>query len=201
MERLIRALRTVDTHLLTKPPSRPSHPLRESTSIELGTVSWLHSLFSMRIPRMSSHSVPPDPHHHVIAPENSRPPHITTRGPPTAYHLAGTDRQQEMSIIHPKSRSLQQSPQHTSIHELHPEYARRWGVRVLPHGREKKINVTKMVMRDSKGVGGGLCVVLRKMSISITRHAQYPQARFTSCLLYTSPSPRDATLSRMPSSA
>ena len=30
-------------------------------------------------------------------------------------------------------------------------------------------------------------------------HQQYPDAYF--CLLYTSPSPRDATLSRMPSSA
>ena len=29
----------------------------------------------------------------------------------------------------------------------------------------------------------------------------YPDERFQACLLYTSPSPRDATLSRMPSSA
>ena len=29
----------------------------------------------------------------------------------------------------------------------------------------------------------------------------FPDVRFKSCLLYTSPSPRDATLSRMPSSA
>ena len=33
----------------------------------------------------------------------------------------------------------------------------------------------------------------------VLSHAMYPQV--TGCLLYTSPSPRDATLSRMPSSA
>ena len=30
---------------------------------------------------MSSHSVPPGPHHHVITPENSRPPHIPREDP------------------------------------------------------------------------------------------------------------------------
>ena len=33
-----------------------------------------------------------------------------------------------------------------------------------------------------------------------TEHAEYA-AKYATCLLYTSPSPRDATLSRMPSSA
>ena len=32
-------------------------------------------------------------------------------------------------------------------------------------------------------------------------YATYVKDRYTGCLLYTSPSPRDATLSRMPSSA
>ena len=45
--------------------------------------------FSMRMPRMSSHSVPPCPHHNVTTPENSRPPHDHERTP-NAYHLAGT---------------------------------------------------------------------------------------------------------------
>ena len=35
----------------------------------------------------------------------------------------------------------------------------------------------------------------RTKSLKVFRHSEY------SCLLYTSPSPRDATLSRMPSSA
>ena len=35
----------------------------------------------------------------------------------------------------------------------------------------------------------------------ILRHSQFESGYNISCLLYTSPSPRDATLSRMPSSA
>ena len=33
------------------------------------------------------------------------------------------------------------------------------------------------------------------------KHTNFPYADYRNCLLYTSPSPRDATLSRMPSSA
>ena len=36
---------------------------------------------------------------------------------------------------------------------------------------------------------------------TILKQAGYKYNLYTSCLLYTSPSPRDATLSRMPSSA
>ena len=56
-----------------------------------------------------------------------------------------------------------------------------------------------------KGVYKGMLKVLAKMGISTL--ASYKGARIfeaiglNSCLLYTSPSPRDATLSRMPSSA
>ena len=44
--------------------------------------------------------------------------------------------------------------------------------------------------QTAKGVGYGL-----------TKDAAIEQAKRDACLLYTSPSPRDATLSRMPSSA
>ena len=53
---------------------------------------------------------------------------------------------------------------------------------------------------------GGLANVLQRLPASYERDfplaiAWQVQQQFNSCLLYTSPSPRDATLSRMPSSA
>ena len=42
---------------------------------------------------------------------------------------------------------------------------------------------------------------VRRQSITLGEAAQQMQAVLGTCLLYTSPSPRDATLSRMPSSA
>ena len=46
------------------------------------------------------------------------------------------------------------------------------------------------------GVGDGGS---QKLVKAVRAHANF--AEYTPCLLYTSPSPRDATLSRMPSSA
>ena len=42
------------------------------------------------------------------------------------------------------------------------------------------------------------CFCERNIEIAVVKHAHQ---HFEACLLYTSPSPRDATLSRMPSSA
>ena len=50
----------------------------------------------------------------------------------------------------------------------------------------------------------GLAVVCDEVMCGLGRHGQDPRGAtgcFLTCLLYTSPSPRDATLSRMPSSA
>ena len=49
----------------------------------------------------------------------------------------------------------------------------------------------------------GQCDDFLKMSIDEYQFLRkgYPRAMMGTCLLYTSPSPRDATLSRMPSSA
>ena len=43
--------------------------------------------------------------------------------------------------------------------------------------------------------------VLDYIHFSLVMHQDRKMALYTACLLYTSPSPRDATLSRMPSSA
>ena len=40
-----------------------------------------------------------------------------------------------------------------------------------------------------------------ELEVQVGEEVLTPRTTFTSCLLYTSPSPRDATLSRMPSSA
>ena len=48
-----------------------------------------------------------------------------------------------------------------------------------------------------QGTGGGTIVMAIYFLIFLSKH----QKEFDGCLLYTSPSPRDATLSRMPSSA
>ena len=44
-------------------------------------------------------------------------------------------------------------------------------------------------------------LLLVTFAVPILSHDTYRSRESTSCLLYTSPSPRDATLSRMPSSA
>ena len=55
----------------------------------------------------------------------------------------------------------------------------------------------KKVLKAVKGQWGR-----RKNTIRVARQAMEKAMQYAySCLLYTSPSPRDATLSRMPSSA
>ena len=70
---------------------------------------------------------------------------------------------------------------------------------------------TAIVTGGSRGIGKEICLQFAKQGSNIifnyARH--HKQAKETQdeilklgvCLLYTSPSPRDATLSRMPSSA
>ena len=41
----------------------------------------------------------------------------------------------------------------------------------------------------------------KKATEAVAEEASLPKTEVSDCLLYTSPSPRDATLSRMPSSA
>ena len=48
------------------------------------------------------------------------------------------------------------------------------------------------------GTGGGPAALLSRVEGTVTNQTNTP---ISGCLLYTSPSPRDATLSRMPSSA
>ena len=55
--------------------------------------------------------------------------------------------------------------------------------------KNKKLDEVECVIADLPGIARGKAVPATKFS------------RQKSCLLYTSPSPRDATLSRMPSSA
>ena len=65
-------------------------------------------------------------------------------------------------------------------------------------------DISCLLVKDQWGKGIGTETV--KASIAIGLHLGLPlvagsEARHDACLLYTSPSPRDATLSRMPSSA
>ena len=57
-----------------------------------------------------------------------------------------------------------------------------------------------MVEIDEAGDAGQKWIYSNLLAIS-ERLARSLASRFAPCLLYTSPSPRDATLSRMPSSA
>ena len=69
-------------------------------------------------------------------------------------------------------------------------YNKHWKVRLSdpdPKVREESRKGLAQAMKDSKGVGGTSVLIV--------------PGRVKGCLLYTSPSPRDATLSRMPSSA
>ena len=54
------------------------------------------------------------------------------------------------------------------------------------------------VLHHAESSGSSLDV---EMVCTIGIHSQCPRLHSEDCLLYTSPSPRDATLSRMPSSA
>ena len=56
------------------------------------------------------------------------------------------------------------------------------------------VNEQLIAYHQARAVGGVGLIVLQVAGV-------HDSARYTSCLLYTSPSPRDATLSRMPSSA
>ena len=59
--------------------------------------------------------------------------------------------------------------------------------------RAEELRITDQ--RTFSGISAGISVRLNNMRFS------YTHARYTSCLLYTSPSPRDLSTSRMPSSA
>ena len=50
-------------------------------------------------------------------------------------------------------------------------------------------------------IGMLLVIVLAGVAIALSKLPIMQTAQFSSCLLYTSPSPRDGLLSRMPSSA
>ena len=54
----------------------------------------------------------------------------------------------------------------------------------------------KKILKQAKGYYGARSRVFRVAKQAVTKAAQYAY-----CLLYTSPSPRDGLLSRMPSSA
>ena len=68
---------------------------------------------------------------------------------------------------------------------------------------EGKIASPKAIMLGSLAVCSGLDVIaiLKKMRVELDDFKINTTARLTDCLLYTSPSPRDGTSSRMPSSA
>ena len=63
-------------------------------------------------------------------------------------------------------------------------------------GREKSVKAVKMAQKGSKFLG-----VIAQKQMEIDDPEENDLYRVGTCLLYTSPSPRDATLSRMPSSA
>ena len=63
--------------------------------------------------------------------------------------------------------------------------------------REEKIDLGVGVYKDARGD----TPVLRAVKAAEARLQQREETKAYICLLYTSPSPRDATLSRMPSSA
>ena len=73
-------------------------------------------------------------------------------------------------------------------------------MRIRPEGGD-----SKSVILFSHPVGGGSFLPMVTALAAAGRHIIYCNTRFrgndTACLLYTSPSPRDRTRSRMPSSA
>ena len=68
----------------------------------------------------------------------------------------------------------------------------------IREGDKTRTQFFKGVVLQRRGSGSTETFTIRKMSGSIGVERIFP---INSCLLYTSPSPRDATLSRMPSSA
>ena len=58
---------------------------------------------------------------------------------------------------------------------------------------------SRMICLRAMEERGHHCLILRKGDDPVSRYLAFRV--FSDCLLYTSPSPRDATLSRMPSSA
>ena len=74
--------------------------------------------------------------------------------------------------------------------------------KVIDH-YENPRNVGKMEIDDTIGtgmVGAPACGDVMKLQIKV-EDGIITDAKFKTCLLYTSPSPRDGLLSRMPSSA
>ena len=67
----------------------------------------------------------------------------------------------------------------------------------VPSWHDSRTIITKSGKGAEALLGKGDCLLETSQSNDLTRI----QSPFTDCLLYTSPSPRDATLSRMPSSA
>ena len=61
--------------------------------------------------------------------------------------------------------------------------------------------VTEAQMAITMAQAGGMGVIHRNLDIEAQSREVRRVKRFESCLLYTSPSPRDRTRSRMPSSA
>ena len=79
-----------------------------------------------------------------------------------------------------------------------------YSVKVIDH-YENPRNVGSFGKEDD-GVGTGMvgapaCGDVMKLQIKVNKSGVIEDAKFKTCLLYTSPSPRDRTRSRMPSSA
>ena len=75
-------------------------------------------------------------------------------------------------------------------------------------GENKRLSIVGMASRSNEGMRKGEIIDFRSVATCV--HSAIEEAEKMSgttidsiylCLLYTSPSPRDATLSRMPSSA
>ena len=66
-----------------------------------------------------------------------------------------------------------------------------------PHGEVAAL--AQRGIKEVKGKGFGLLLGIDRLTVMVV-HLTIEEG-FSTCLLYTSPSPRDATLTRMPSSA
>ena len=65
----------------------------------------------------------------------------------------------------------------------------------------KSLNIAVLTVSDSRTEADDKSGNWLKQAVEETGHQCVAKAIVKDCLLYTSPSPRDATLSRMPSSA
>ena len=63
------------------------------------------------------------------------------------------------------------------------------------------LNVSRSYLQSDSNVKKITSYITKKVAEKLQRLFKKDREQFESCLLYTSPSPRDATLSRMPSSA